>query len=219
MPAPLTTPPRRSRRADFVQAAAELFADRGYAGTSVDDVGNRLGVSGPAVYWHFASKEALLTTMLADTSDRLLAGGTRCVTEARDDHEALTNLIRWQVRFALDHPELITVHARDLSHVPPTDRRRIRRTQRLYAEQWVRALGGIAPEVPEERRRAATHAAIGLINSTPYLETARDRTSISGLLETMASAALYRALDVPVPRVAAVDAGDRTLVGSLAEHG
>jgi AcrR family transcriptional regulator len=219
MAPPSTTPSRRSRRADFVQAAAELFADRGYAGTSVDDVGNRLGVSGPAVYWHFESKEALLTTMLADTSDRLLAGGTRCVTESRDDHEALANLIRWQVQFALDHPELITVHARDLSHVPTTDRRRIRRTQRLYAEQWVRALGGIAPEVPEERRRAATHAAIGLINSTPYLETARDRASISGLLEMMATAALYRALDVPIPRVAPIDAGRRTLVGSLAEHG
>ena len=70
MAPPSTTPPRRSRRADFVQAAAELFADRGYAGTSVDDVGNRLGVSGPAVYWHFESKEALLTTMLADSGVR-----------------------------------------------------------------------------------------------------------------------------------------------------
>ncbi len=54
----------------------QLFAERGYGGTSVDDVGTRLGVSGPAVYWHFASKEALLTQMLADISDRLLAGGS-----------------------------------------------------------------------------------------------------------------------------------------------
>ena len=87
------------------------------------------------------------------------------------------------------------------------------------SEQWVQALGGIAPTVPEDRRRAATHAAIGLINSTPYLETARDRATISSLLETMAAAALYRALDVPIPLAAADDADRRTLVGSLAEHG
>ena len=67
---------RGSRHDEFVQAAAHLFAERGYAGTSVDDVGNRLGVSGPAIYWHFASKEALLTEMLSDISDRLLAGGS-----------------------------------------------------------------------------------------------------------------------------------------------
>ena len=198
---------RRSRHDDFVEAAAQLFAERGYAGTTVDDVGNRLGVSGPAVYWHFASKEALLTEMLSDISDRLFAGGSRCVASALDDREALANLIGWQVQFALDHPELITVHARDLAHVPAPARQRIRLTQRLYAEQWVVALGGIAPEVPEALRRAATHAAIGLINSTPYLAATLNRTVVADLLEQMASAALYRAIGA-APPAAGVDSDD-----------
>jgi AcrR family transcriptional regulator len=193
-PATTVEPRRGSRHDDFVRAAAQLFAERGYGGTSVDDVGSRLGVSGPAVYWHFASKEALLTEMLTDISDRLLAGGTRCVSEAADDHEALRNLVRWQVEFALDHPELITVHARDLAHVPAPARQRIRRTQRLYAEQWVGALGGVAPDVPEPLRRAATHAAIGLINSTPYLSASLNRAAVAALLEEMATAALYRSV-------------------------
>jgi AcrR family transcriptional regulator len=197
---PTTTaaPRRGSRHDDFLQAAAQLFAERGYAGTSVDDVGNRLGVSGPAVYWHFASKEALLTEMLSDISDTLLAGAKRCTSDAGDDREALSNLVRWQVEFALDHPELITVQARDLAHVPAPARQRIRRTQRLYAEQWVDALGGIDPEVPEPLRRAATHAAIGLINSTPYLAASLNRSAVAALLEEMAVAALYRALGVPL---------------------
>jgi AcrR family transcriptional regulator len=185
---------RGSRQADYLAAAAQLFAERGYAGTSVDDVGNRLGVSGPAVYWHFASKEALLTEMLSDISDRLLAGGQRCVAAAADGRQALRNLVRWQVEFALDHPELITVHARDLAHVPGPARQRIRRTQRLYAELWVGALGDIAPEVPETLRRAAIHAAIGLVNSTPYLAPSLNRGSVATLLEDMALAALYGAI-------------------------
>jgi AcrR family transcriptional regulator len=185
---------RGSRHDEFVQAAAHLFAERGYAGTSVDDVGSRLGVSGPAIYWHFASKEALLTEMLSDISDRLLAGGERCVAEAADDRAALANLVRWQVRFALEHPELITVQARDLAHVPEPARQRIRRTQRLYAELWVGALGGLAPGVAEANRRAATHAAIGLINSTPFLGSSLDREAVASLLDEMATAALYRAV-------------------------
>jgi AcrR family transcriptional regulator len=187
---------RGSRRDDFLQVAAELFAERGYGGTSVDDVGARLGVSGPAVYWHFASKEALLTQMLADISGRLLAGGNRCVEEASTDDEALSNLVRWQVDFALEHPELIRVHARDLAHVPEPARQEIRRTQRRYVEQWVAALGGIAPRTDVTVRRAATQAAIGLINSTPYLGASVDRQSLAPLLERMALAALHRAVGV-----------------------
>jgi hypothetical protein len=61
------------------------------------------------------------------------------------------------------------------------------------------ALGGIAPDVPEALRRAATHAAIGLINSTPYLAATLNRTVVAGLLEQMASAALYRAIGAPAP--------------------
>ena len=188
---------RGSRHDDFLRAAAQLFAERGYAGTSVDEVGSCLGVSGPAVYWHFASKEALLTEMLSDISERLLAGGRQCVSAARDDRDALRSLVRWQVQFALDHPELITVQARDLAHVPVPARHRIRRTQRLYAELWVGALGGIAPGVPEPLRRAGTHAAIGLINSTPYLAPSLHRTSVEALLERMAIAALYGSIGVP----------------------
>ena len=214
MGAELTTaagPRRGSRHDDFLRAAAQLFAERGYAGTSVDDVGNRLGVSGPAVYWHFASKEALLTEMLSDISDRLLAGGTRCVSDASTDRHALEGLIRYQVQFALDHPELITVHARDLAHVPQPAGQRIRQTQRLYAELWVDALGGIAPDVPETLRRAATHAAIGLINSTPYLGAGLSETLVAGLLERMAAAALSSAIGVPISD------GDREAQRSSAE--
>jgi len=200
-------PRRRSRHDDFLRAAAQLFAERGYAGTSVDDVGSRLGVSGPAVYWHFASKEALLTEMLSGISDQLLAGGRHCVSEASGHRAALENLVRYQVQFALSHPELITVHARDLAHVPPPARHRIRRTQRLYAELWVDALGGIAPEVPETLRRAATHAAIGLINSTPYLGASLSRTTIAALLERMALAALSSSLGAPTPGGDRVDRG------------
>jgi len=192
-------PRRRSRQADFLAVAAELFAERGYAGTSVDDVGARLGVSGPAVYWHFASKEALLTEMLSGISEQLLAGGTRCVESAADGHAALDALVSWQVRFALDHPELITVHARDLAHVPAPARQRIRRTQRVYVEQWVEALGDIAPGASSPVRRVAAHAAIGLINSTPYLGASADRQMLSTLLHSMALAALYGAVGVRPP--------------------
>ena len=207
---------RPSRRPDLVRAAAELFSERGYGATTVDDVGARAGVSGPAVYWHFPSKEALLAAMLTDISDRLLEGGRRCVSDARDAADALAGLVRWQVRFALEHPERITVHARELVHLAPAAHQRVRRTQRRYVELWVDTLGVLGPGMPETHRRTAAHAAIGLINSTPYLGDGLSDEEMERLLTSMALAALARAVDLTpdpdgdfTPDPAGDEGGDR----------
>ena len=52
-----------------------LFAARGYHGVSMDDIGAAAGVTGPALYHHFAGKEAMLAAALIPVSEGLLAGG------------------------------------------------------------------------------------------------------------------------------------------------
>src|SRR6185503_18500058 len=76
---------RPSRREQILRAAAQLFAERGARAVGVDDVGAAVGVTGPAIYRHFASKDAMLAEMLLRISERLLDGGTACVAEAGDD--------------------------------------------------------------------------------------------------------------------------------------
>lgn len=49
----------RSRKA-LIQAAMDLFAERGYRGTSVQAIGDLAGVSRGSIFWHFGSKEGLL---------------------------------------------------------------------------------------------------------------------------------------------------------------
>ena len=53
-----------SRRAQILAAAAERFARYGFHGVSIDDIGAAVGISGPALYRHFRSKEAMLAEML-----------------------------------------------------------------------------------------------------------------------------------------------------------
>src|ERR671933_1346386 len=111
-----------SRREQILRAAAQLFAERGARAVGVDDVGAAVGVTGPAIYRHFSSKDAMLTEMLVRISERLLDGGAARVTEAGDDPAAqLRALIAFQVDFALDNPALITVHERDLASLPVGD--------------------------------------------------------------------------------------------------
>src|SRR5689334_19957093 len=128
---------RPSRREQILQAAAQLFAERGSRSVGMDDVGAAVGVTGPAIYRHFASKDAMLAEMLVRISERLLDGGRECVAEAGADPAAqLRALIAFHVDFALDNPALITVQDRDLATLPDAEAAQVRRLQRRYVEEW-----------------------------------------------------------------------------------
>ncbi|MFF4989989.1 TetR/AcrR family transcriptional regulator [Streptosporangium saharense] len=181
---------RGTRRVEILDAAARLFAARGFHGVSIEDIGGAVGVSGPALYRHFSGKEALLAEMLLDVSERLHASAASRVTTAPSPEAALDALLSGQIEFALSHPSLITVHDRELGNVPEPARRQIRRLQRLYVEEWVTVLSELHPACPPARLRAATHAVFGLLNSTPHSAGELPEEAMARLLLGMARTAL-----------------------------
>jgi AcrR family transcriptional regulator len=181
---------RPSRREQILQAAAQLFAERGSRAVGVDDVGAAVGVTGPAIYRHFASKDAMLAEMLLRISEHLLAGGSERVADAGDDAAAqLRALIAFHVDFALDNPALITVQDRDLGSLTETDAAQVRRLQRRYVEVWVTVLARLHPGADAATSRARAHAVFGLINSTPHSAGRLGRPAMARLLADMAWAA------------------------------
>jgi len=181
---------RPSRREQILRAAAQLFAERGSRSVGVDDVGAAVGVTGPAIYRHFASKDAMLAEMLVRISERLLAGGTDQVAAAGDDPvDQLRALIAFQVDFALDNPALITVQDRDLGQLPDGEARQVRRLQRRYVEVWVAVIARLDPAADDATCRARAHAVFGLINSTPHSAGRLPRAAMAALLTSMAWAA------------------------------
>lgn len=182
-----------SRREQILTAAAEKFARFGFHGVGIDDIGAAVGISGPALYRHFRSKDAMLAELLTGISDRLLLGGQDRVGAAADAHDALDRLVRWHVEFALSNPALITVHMRDLDSLADTDRHKVRELQRSYVEVWVDVLCKIRPDLDRATARAAAHAVFGLINSTPY-SAHLDAEAMSRLLRQMALGAIDHAV-------------------------
>ena len=179
-----------TRRDEILDAAATLFAERGYHGVSIDDIGSAVGMSGPGIYRHFAGKEDVLSQMLLRISNQLLDEGSRRVVAAADAVDALDALLRWHADFALSQPALITVQERELGNVPEPARRQIRRLQRLYVEEWVTVLSELLPGAPQARLRPAVHAAFGLLNSTPHSASELPKAAMAELLREMARAAL-----------------------------
>ncbi|RKT57390.1 TetR family transcriptional regulator [Saccharothrix australiensis] len=182
---------KQTRREQILDAAAELFARHGFHGVGIDDIGAAVGISGPALYRHFRSKDAMLGEMLTSISERLLEGGQARVSASPDAAAALHALVRWHVDFALDDPALITVQMRNLANLTDPDRRRVRALQRRYVEVWVSTLQE-SVAVDEPTARAAAHAVFGLINSTPH-SAHLDRDQMAALLTRMALASLTTA--------------------------
>lgn len=180
---------RGSRREQILETAAVLFAERGFNGVSINDIGAAVGISGPALYRHFASKDAVLGEMLLGISRSLLAEGSQRREAAHAPSDVLPSLIEAQVEFALRQPALITVYNRDIASLGEADQREVRRLQRAYVEIWVGAIRDAVPGTDEQHARSAAHAVFGLINSTPH--SARlDHDEMAALLTRMATAAL-----------------------------
>jgi AcrR family transcriptional regulator len=71
-----------TRREQILKEAARLFAERGFHGVGVDEIGAAVGISGPGLYRHFAGKDAMLAELLVGISGRLLTGAKRRIAEA-----------------------------------------------------------------------------------------------------------------------------------------
>jgi AcrR family transcriptional regulator len=181
------------RRNQILVEAARLFARHGFHGTSIDGIGAAAGVSGPAIYRHFPSKEGLLTEMLVGISEYLLDGGRRLAARHPAPADRLAALVAFHVDFALERPELISVQDRDLTNLPDDARRRVRALQRAYVEVWEDAIARAGtPRSPDEVRVAA-HAAFGLMNSTPRSAVHAPPETAATVLTSMVVAALERA--------------------------
>lgn len=184
--------PVTGRKQQILDTAAELFAERGFHGVTVHDIGAACGISGPALYRHFPGKDAVLAQMLVGISERLVADGRARAAAAPDGRAALDALIGGHVDFALEHPALIVVQEREWTQLDLDSRARVRTLQLAYIDVWVEVVRDLRPELDQRAARAAVQATFGLLNSTPH--SARiGAATMRDLLASMATAALLPA--------------------------
>lgn len=107
-----TTTRRRDRAArerEMLDAAEEVFGERGYAATSMDEIAARAGVSKPLVYQYYGSKDGLFVACLGRLRARLLESVSEVVLAAPDAEQALyAGLTQW-FRFLDEHPRAWSV--------------------------------------------------------------------------------------------------------------
>lgn len=168
MPSTWRATQKASRRSAYLAAAATLFAARSYAEVTIGDLGEAAGVSGPALYKHFANKEAVLVELLVAVSQRLLGAAQEIVADDLPPAEKLDRLVAFHADFALQESDTILIQGRDLGLLPPDASRRVRSLQRAYLEQWRTVLTAVRPELDRDECELRLQGVFGLLNSTAF---------------------------------------------------
>jgi AcrR family transcriptional regulator len=129
-------------RQRILAAAAQLFAERGYDGTSITAIASEVGVSAPALYYHFRSKEEILFRHLEGSMTELTEMCRNAVKAAGTDAFArLDAFVRSHLAFELRQRQIapvMDVHlygAGQLAQALPTEQRdRLRVIQRAFVD-------------------------------------------------------------------------------------
>jgi AcrR family transcriptional regulator len=187
-----STPRGQRRRQRILDATAELVAARGFHAVGVAEIGAAAGVTGSAIYRHFANKEEVLVALVERVVDELLRGARSVIRESSQADQALDALIRAHAEFAVRDRAIIAVYDQEIDNLPPDERRRLRRQQRIYVDLWTDVLAQLRRATERHAVVASVHAVFGLLNSVADYQARIPDDVLIVLLTDMARASLAR---------------------------
>jgi AcrR family transcriptional regulator len=180
-----------NRKAQLAEAAAELFGRHGYHAVSVNDIACAAGVTGPAVYRHFGSKQAMLTHVLI-TGLEVFGQVTE---DALADSGDLGGLLDAVAGLAVERREITALWRWQGSHLGREEQVTIRRAGGKIMDRWALALRATRPELQPGDAELLCWAALSVFGSISVHHLSVPRKRFERLLAQLAAAVLgYRDL-------------------------
>ena len=183
-----------ARREAILTAAAQLFAERGYAAVGMDDIGAAAGVTGPAIYRHFGAKASVLTAVFDKVIDAVMVdpdviGEVHAATD-EDPATRLRHLVTGYAAAVSGRRGLMAVFIREVHSLPVEDRALLDERQRALIGLWRALLARVHPDWDEERVRTAVHGAFGMLNAVGTFDSPLTDRELAGQLGELAVIAL-----------------------------
>lgn len=161
---------QRRRAPEIIEAAARVFAERGFHGATTQDIADVLGIRQASLYYYFSSKEAALELVCLKGVEGFFEAARTIAAHPETARQRLSLLIHSHLSPLLDRGNFVKVFLNERQHLPAESRRRIGR--------WSRGLERIFEDVIKEGiaagefradldARLATLAVLGMCNAAP----------------------------------------------------
>lgn len=174
LPSPPTRPALRARyearRSEVVAAAAKLFAERGYDGTSISELTDATGLAAGGLYHYIEGKDDLLIAICDELLEPLLARAREIVAAEAPPVEQLRELVGAWVSHVVAHRHHMLVFTQERQAIERQPRWRHVRSQRKAFEKILDEIldrGEADGSMSFADRRLSLLALLGMVNYTP----------------------------------------------------
>ncbi|MEE3852324.1 TetR/AcrR family transcriptional regulator [Gordonia sp. LSe1-13] len=162
-----------ARREALLNAAITMFAVNGYANVSLDDIGEVVGIAGPSVYNHFASKRELLVCGVNRAFDAMWLELGRVLSQTTDPAIALDMLVSGYARFAQAHWDLIAVCLSHTVMLDPDEMMALARTYLDYVGEWRRLVQLCRPELRADEAQTLVDLTLAVMDGVVRVDGLR----------------------------------------------
>lgn len=128
---------RSPRKLALLNTAITLFADRGYNGVTIRDIGDAMGMTSASLYRHYASKEALLADAIDLVIQPMLGEVAAIYAREGTPLDRLTAAVQFHAEFALKHRTYLRVYFVEAKQLGPDNLAAHMRLRNRYRDLWL----------------------------------------------------------------------------------
>ena len=168
----------QQRKREIIDAAAKVFAEKGYHGASTKDIATVLGIQQGSLYHYVTSKEEALEEVCWEGVEGFSIGAQHILAADKPTIKKIEEAVANHLVPMRDRQDYVIVFNSERHHLPDDKRRRVGKSSRQYEAviEEIFVEGIASGELRKDLNpRLATLALLGLCNSaTPWLRKSHD---------------------------------------------
>ncbi|ONM50460.1 TetR/AcrR family transcriptional regulator [Nocardia donostiensis] len=176
----------KDRKLQIMRAAARAFSERGYYPVGVDEIAAEVGISGPALYRHFANKYALLVAAAEEGARHLLEAAQAADDPTLDAEQRLDALIRAVAEHTIDIRSEAGLYRWERRYLERADKARIKTLYDDLNAAFAEPIAQLRPDAPAEDVALLAAAVLSTIGSISAHRTALSGARLLPLLQHLA---------------------------------
>jgi len=176
----MATVPTQGTREQILTVALRRFSQTGFAGTSLSDIADEVGIRRPSLLHHFPSKDALYRAVLLQEFDDWVGLVAEAVDEPREGWRQVERVLMAAFRFFEEHEEFVRLVRREAIEGGPMLRDEMNAVLRPLFE---RAVGFLEREMEHGRLRTYDARNLLLAGYGAILSYFSDAPLVAGLVD------------------------------------